>query len=103
MKELCSRYETHYPVNVNCHGQITVSGLAEHMVAFSADVKAAGGRVLPLKVKGAFHSPFMEQAAQKFAKELEKEEIMEGAILRCTSGRRRLAPSARELSRRKAP
>ena len=40
------------------------------MEGFSADVKAAGGRVIPLKVKGAFHSPFMRDAAKAFAEEL---------------------------------
>lgn len=77
---LCGRYEKLYPVNFNCPGQITVSGLAENMAVFAADVKAAGGRLLPLKVKGAFHSPFMEKAAQSFAGELERSEIRKNAI-----------------------
>lgn len=70
--ELTAKYDRLYPVNFNCPGNITVSGLAEQMRAFSADVKAAGGRVLPLKVKGAFHSPFMANAAGVFCTELEK-------------------------------
>ena len=67
---ICSRYPEVYPVNFNCPGQISVSGLASQMEGFSADVKAAGGRVIPLKVKGAFHSPFMREAAKAFAEEL---------------------------------
>lgn len=70
--EIAGKYDGLYPVNFNCPGNITVSGLAEHMTAFSADVKAAGGRALPLKVKGAFHSPFMADAAAAFGAELEK-------------------------------
>ena len=70
--ELTAKYDRLYPVNFNCPGNITVSGLAEQMGAFSADVKAAGGRALPLKVKGAFHSPFMASAAAAFAEELKK-------------------------------
>ena len=70
--ELTAKYDRLYPVNFNCPGNITVSGLAEQMCAFSADVKAAGGRALPLKVKGAFHSPFMASAAAAFGVELEK-------------------------------
>lgn len=77
VKELCSKYEDVYPVNFNCPGQVTVSGLAAQMPALSADVKEAGGRALPLKVKGAFHSPFMNEAASAFAKELEKAEVKE--------------------------
>ena len=73
--ELCSRYDNIYPVNFNCPGQITVSGLAAEMPAFYDDIKAVGGRALPLKVKGAFHSPFMREAADAFAKVLLETEL----------------------------
>lgn len=75
VSQLCSRYDQVYPVNFNCPGQITVSGLREQMETFAQDVKAAGGRALPLKVKGAFHSPFMAKASESFAQELSKSEI----------------------------
>ena len=78
--DLCGKYTDVYPVNFNCPGQITVSGLSSRMADFAADVKAAGGRLLPLKVKGAFHSPFMKAAAEAFAEELKKAEIREGTI-----------------------
>ena len=80
VQELCSRYSQVYPVNFNCPGQITVSGLAEQMTAFVADVKAAGGRAIPLKVGGAFHSPFMAQAAQAFADELANAAMSKGRM-----------------------
>ena len=67
---ICSRYPEVYPVNFNCPGQVTVSGLSAQMAGFLEDVKAAGGRAIPLKVKGAFHSPFMREAAKAFAEEL---------------------------------
>lgn len=73
--EICERYSDVYPVNFNCPGQITVSGLSSQMTDFFSDVKAAGGRAIPLKVKGAFHSPFMNEAASAFAEELSKAEI----------------------------
>lgn len=75
VEEICAKHEQVYPVNYNCPGQITVSGLQASMEAFGADVKAAGGRALPLKVKGAFHSPFMREAASAFAKALEQVEV----------------------------
>lgn len=75
---LCSRYPDIYPVNFNCPGQITVAGLSAQLPDFFADVRAAGGRALPLKVKAAFHSPFMADAAAAFAAELEKTTIYEG-------------------------
>lgn len=67
---LCADFPGIWPVNFNGPGNTTVSGLAAQMPAFTAAVKAAGGRALPLKVKGAFHSPLMEPAANAFASEL---------------------------------
>ncbi len=72
VQSLCEGYSGVYPVNFNCPGQITVSGLSEQMSEFFVRVKNAGGRAIPLKVKGAFHSPFMEEAAFAFAEELSK-------------------------------
>ena len=77
VRELCSKHEGIYPVNFNCPGQISVSGLATEMPAFIADVKASGGRAVPLRVKGAFHSPFMQEAANDFARELAEVTIHE--------------------------
>lgn len=80
VRAVCSKYSDVYPVNFNCPGQITVSGLSTQMTAFFVDVKAAGGRAIPLKVKGAFHSPFMKAAAESFAEELKKAEVKERSI-----------------------
>lgn len=80
VESLCAKQPGLYPVNYNCPGQITVSGLSSEMAAFSAEVKAAGGRALPLKVKGAFHSPFMADAAKAFAEDLAKTEMNPPAI-----------------------
>ena len=71
VRALCGRYTDLYPVNFNCPGQIAVSGLKDQMSAFLADVKEAGGRGVPLKVSGAFHSPFMAEAAEAFRQELD--------------------------------
>ena len=80
VQDICTKYSDVYPVNFNCPGQITVSGLASQMKDFSADVKAAGGRALPLKLKGAFHSPFMNAASEAFRVELENAKINKGNI-----------------------
>lgn len=78
--EICKKHPQVYPVNFNCPGQISVAGLKSSMPEFSADIKAAGGRALPLKVKGAFHSPFMDEAAAMFRKELENVEVKQQMI-----------------------
>ena len=66
VKNLAAKYTQVYPVNFNCPGNISVCGHAEQIQAFAEDVKVAGGRAIPLKVKGAFHSPYMQVAAQNF-------------------------------------
>ena len=81
VKELCAKYSDVYPVNFNCPGQVSVAGLASQMSDFSADVKAAGGRALPIKVGGGFHSPFMNEASALFAKELSKVQFNQGNVV----------------------
>lgn len=73
--QIAKDYPHVYPVNFNCPGQVSVCGSAEEMRDFSAAVKAAGGRALPLKVNGAFHSPFMHDAAKAFGEELKKNSV----------------------------
>ncbi len=62
---LCRQFEHVYPVNFNCPGQVVVSGAAGQKDAFLQAVGGLGGRAMPLKVGGAFHSPLMSDAAQK--------------------------------------
>lgn len=80
VESLCAQFAGIYPVNYNCPGQVTVAGLKSQMTAFSAAVKAAGGRALPLKVSGGFHSPFMKEAAEKFGEALKTVTFSESAM-----------------------
>lgn len=75
VENLCARFEGVYPVNYNCPGQVTVACLRERLPEFSAAVKAAGGRALPLKVSGGFHSPFMFRASEEFGRLLDETEF----------------------------
>ena len=70
VEELASHYNAVYPVNYNCTGQLVVAGSTEELPQFYEEVKAAGGRALPLKVGGGFHSPFMTPAVSEFEKDL---------------------------------
>ncbi len=63
VEELAAAAEQVYPVNYNSAAQTVCAGLSSSMADFRAAVKAAGGRAIPLKVAGAFHSPFMHSAA----------------------------------------
>lgn len=57
--------------NVNCPGQIVVSGTAEGVAAVAERGKEAGAkRVVPLEVSGPFHSSLMQPAADKLEAEL---------------------------------
>ena len=80
VEEIASKFENVYPVNFNCPSQVTCSGLTSEITAFADEVKSAGGRVVPLKVKGAFHSPFMNEAATAFKIEIENADVKEMVI-----------------------
>lgn len=80
VEELCSHYDHVYPVNYNCPGQLVVAGLEEELSLFAKEVKTAGGRGLPLKVKGAFHTPLMASAAASFADVLAAYEMKKAEI-----------------------
>ena len=64
VEEICRGFEAVYPVNYNCPGQVVCAMAAREEQAFTQAVAAAGGRTMRLNVSGAFHSPFMEEAAK---------------------------------------
>lgn len=72
VEDICARFEGVYPVNYNCPGQTSVACEKDKLEELSRAVKEAGGRAIPLKVKGGFHSPFMSGAAEKFAEAVKK-------------------------------
>lgn len=80
VEELCSSFSNVYPVNYNSPGQTVVSGMAEQMDGFSQAVKEAGGRAIPLKVSGGFHSPFMSSASRAFRAELDSCKFLPGTL-----------------------
>ena len=66
VEKICASHSGLYPVNYNCPGQITVSGTKEALNDAKAEFTEVGGRVIPLAVSGAFHSPFMDKASEEF-------------------------------------
>jgi [acyl-carrier-protein] S-malonyltransferase len=69
-REVCT--ETGVVVaNLNCPGQIVISGASEKMAPACALAKAKGAmRAVPLTVAGAYHSPLMASAQPKLEAEL---------------------------------
>lgn len=67
--------------NVNCPGQIVVSGTQAGVEAVSARVKEIGGkRAIALEVSGPFHSSLMEPAAQRLAERLQDVAFHDAAV-----------------------
>lgn len=59
--------------NMNCPGQIVISGSAQGVATAAERVKEAGGkRAIPLEVSGPFHSSLMKEAANRLADKLEQ-------------------------------
>ncbi len=58
------------PANFNCPGQIVISGVKSACERAAKLIDQAGGRAVPLKVAGAFHSPLMKPAADGLAEML---------------------------------
>lgn len=71
VEELCSKFDKTYPVNYNSPAQTVVATTSENADKFCEAVKEAGGRAKLLAVSGAFHSPFMAEAADGLAEYME--------------------------------
>jgi [acyl-carrier-protein] S-malonyltransferase len=57
--------------NLNCPGQVVLSGDLKALEAAGKAAEARGAmKVVPLKVDGAFHSPLMQEAADRLAADL---------------------------------
>jgi len=67
--------------NINCPGQIVISGSQLGVAAVSERVKEAGGkRAISLEVSGPFHSSMMKSAAEQLEVELKSVSFQEPKI-----------------------
>ena len=71
VEDICAEFDGAYPVNYNSPGQTVVACAAGLTGDSAAKVKAAGGRCMPLKVGGSFHTPVMRPATEGLAEMLE--------------------------------
>jgi len=75
VKEICVEVKAEV-ANINCPGQIVISGSAAAILSAQILAKEKGAKLaILLEVSGAFHSSFMQGASLKLAQELEKIEI----------------------------
>ncbi|MEK4250306.1 ACP S-malonyltransferase [Paenibacillus sp. FSL W7-1287] len=85
LKQLCAQITSEGKLvelaNMNCPGQIVVSGSVEGVNEVVARGKEIGAkRVIPLEVSGPFHSSLMEKAAIALREELEKLTMQDASI-----------------------
>lgn len=66
--------------NINCPGQLVISGSKENVANTIALAEAKKVRAIPLQVSGAFHSPLMQPAAQGMSEIIGKLPFMEPII-----------------------
>lgn len=67
--------------NLNCPGQIVISGAADQIERACELAKEQGAkRALPLPVAGAYHSPLMEVAQAKLAETLKDVELVAPSV-----------------------
>ncbi len=79
-REACEATEVTL-ANLNCPGQIVISGPADRIPAAIEACKAKGARkAIPLTVAGAYHSPLMQSARPRLAAELATVRITAPAV-----------------------
>jgi len=78
LEELVAATDGVVIANDNSSAQVVLSGSPEAVAAVSGALTCK--RAIPLAVSGAFHSPFMQQAAEAFAETLEAVPFADAAI-----------------------
>jgi len=83
-----------YAANLNAPGQVVISG-KEHALRKAAELaRRMGGKAVPLKVAGPFHSPYMAEAEGELAQAIAKVEFRKPRLsfVSSVSGNREAAP-----------
>lgn len=76
--ELCNKVRNEgivVPANLNCPGQIVVSGSVKGIQKIVEIAASEGIKAIPLAVSGAFHSPLMQFAQEGLAQAIENVEF----------------------------
>ncbi len=84
--------------NDNSDAQVVISGSPEAVESVSGALKCK--RAIPLAVSGAFHSPFMAEAAERFAAELDNVPFLDARVPVLSNSAASASTSADELKQR---
>ena len=84
--------------NDNSDAQVVISGAPEAVQSVSEALKCK--RAIPLAVSGAFHSPFMAEAAERFAAELDNVPFLDARVPLLSNSAASASTSADELKLR---
>ena len=79
IRKICDQVGDVYPANFNSPTQVVISGMKERVEQAMQQMKEQGARrTVLLNVSGAFHTPYMKNAAEELRKELERIEWQQG-------------------------
>lgn len=94
VEELVEDIDDLYIANDNAPGQIVIAGGSAAMEIARAKVDALGGRLVPLDVEGAFHSPAMAPAVDIVRRAIGAETIKDPSVPFVSSSRVRVLRTA---------
>jgi len=66
--------------NENAEGNVSIGGLKNNLSSIKPILEKIGGRYLPLKVAGAFHTPLMQEALVKIQETFNQKIVSESHI-----------------------
>jgi [acyl-carrier-protein] S-malonyltransferase len=96
VEEIVEDIDELFIANDNAPGQIVIAGSIAAMDLARAKVDALGGRLVPLEVEGAFHSPAMAPAVDVVRRAIDAEQIHDPSVPLVSSSRVRVLRTASE-------
>lgn len=73
VEELCREIHCVWPANYNCPGQVVISGQTDAVDECCEEAQREGARrTVKLPISGAFHSPLVARAAERFRPVIER-------------------------------